>query len=214
MNVDIYNVDLFDTSKTEIDQLHSKGKRVICYFSGGSYEDWREDAKDFSSSVKGKNLDGWAGEKWLDIRNLDKLLPIMKKRMEMASSKGCDAVDPDNMDGYTQKSGYSIDEKDQLVYNKAIAKQAHKLGLAVGLKNNLDQIGELINYFDFAVNEECFTYKECDLLKPFIEKGKPVYGMEYKLSTKSFCSDANKMGFDFLKKKLSLDAYRVSCRGD
>lgn len=212
LNVDIYNIDLFDTKKSEIKALHSKGKRVICYFSGGSFEDWRPDAKKFPASVIGKDLDGWPGEKWLDVKELKILLPIMKKRMKMAADKGCDAVDPDNMDGYIQDSGFSISAKDQLAYNVAIAKQAHQLGLAVGLKNDLEQINELVDHFDFAVNEECFAYKECDLLKPFIEKGKPVFGIEYKLKTKQFCAKANKMGYDFLKKKLSLDSYRKSCR--
>jgi hypothetical protein len=212
LNVDIYNIDLFDTSKKIIDALHAKGKRVICYFSGGSFEEWRPDAKDFPKSVQGTNLDGWPKEKWLDVKNLKTLLPIMEKRMKMAVNKGCDAVDPDNMDGHIQKSGFSISPNDQLIYNIAIAKKAHQLGLAIGLKNDLEQIKALVDHFDFAVNEECFSFKECKLLKPFIEKGKPVFGIEYKLDTHQFCDKANKMNFDFLKKNLSLDAFRLACR--
>lgn len=45
------------------------GRKVICYFSAGSYENWRSDKGDFPSDVLGNNLEHWEGEKWLDIRD-------------------------------------------------------------------------------------------------------------------------------------------------
>ena len=212
LNVDVYNIDLFDTSATTISSLKSKGKHVICYFSAGSYENWRPDTGKFPTSVLGQDLDGWAGEKWLDVRQLDILIPIMQARMELAAQKGCHGVDPDNVDGYTNNTGFALSYNDQLAYNIALAEAAHNLGLAVGLKNDVDQIKDLVNHFDFAVNEECFQYDECNTLNPFINAGKAVFGIEYNLSNSSFCPQANTMNFDFLKKKLSLDAWRESCR--
>ncbi|MCO6426841.1 endo alpha-1,4 polygalactosaminidase [Nitrosomonas communis] len=212
LNVDVYNIDLFDTSATAISALQSKGKYVICYFSAGSYENWRPDTGAFPASVLGRNLDGWAGEKWLDIRQLDILIPIMQVRMKLAAKKGCNGVDPDNVDGYSNNTGFPLSYNNQLAYNIALAEAAHDLGLAIGLKNDVDQIKDLVNYFDFAVNEECFQYGECNTLKPFINAGKAVFGIEYNLSNSSFCPQANLMNFDFLKKKLSLDAWRESCR--
>lgn len=100
-NVSIFDIDLFDTPTETITQLHKLGKKVICYFSAGSYEDWRPDAKNFTDADKGKQLDGWPGEKWLNIGNSN-VRAIMKKRIELAKSKGCDGVDPDNVDGYVQ----------------------------------------------------------------------------------------------------------------
>jgi len=76
-NVEVYDIDLFDTNTSVIDSLHQKGKKVICYFSAGSWEDWREDKDDFPSSVLGNDMDGWEGEKWLDISN-EALHPIME----------------------------------------------------------------------------------------------------------------------------------------
>ena len=211
LNVDVYNLDLFDTSASVISALRSQGKHVICYFSAGSYEDWRPDSAAFPASVLGRNLDGWAGERWLDVRKLDILLPIMKVRMEQAAQKGCDAVDPDNVDGYSNNSGFALSYNDQLAYNIALAETAHSLGLAISLKNDVDQIKDLVSHFDFAVNEECFQYGECNMLKPFVDAGKAVFGIEYSLSNSSFCPQANTMHLDFLKKNLSLDAWRQSC---
>lgn len=211
LQVDVYDVDLFEVTTKEIEALHQRGKKVICYFSAGSYEDWRTDKKNFAPSIIGKKMDDWPGEKWLDVSQLDLIMPVMNRRMKLAVQKGCDAVDPDNMDGYSQDSGFKISYQDQITFNKAIASNAHELGLAVGLKNDLEQIKDLLNDYDFAVNEECFQFKECDNLLPFIKAGKPVYGIEYELETKDFCEQAKAMGFDTLKKKLSLDNDREPC---
>lgn len=80
----------------------------------------------------------------------------MTSRMKLAVQKGCDAVDPDNMDGYTNDNGFKLTAAQQLKYNKFIADLAHKHNLAVGLKNDLNQIKDLVSSFDFAVNEQCF----------------------------------------------------------
>lgn len=210
--VQVMNIDLFDTPADKIAALQARGVKVICYFSAGSYEDWRPDAKNFPSSVRGKNLDGWPGENWLDAGNLSVLMPIMTARMDIAVQKKCDALDLDNMDIYLQNSGFSISYAQNLAYAKTLTKEAHKRNLAIGLKNNLEQIKDLVDDYDFAVNEQCHYFKECSYLKPFVEKGKAVFGIEYELSTSNFCSQANANNFDFLRKNLNLNQAREACR--
>ena len=151
-DVDIYDVDLFDTTIAEIQSLHDDGRKVLCYFSGGSYEDWRDDVGSFDASVLGNDLDGWAGEKWLDIRS-PLLESIMKARLDKAQQKGCDGVEADNVDGYTNDTGFALTGNDQLLYNTFLATEAHKRGLAIALKNDLNQITTLEPYFDLIINE-------------------------------------------------------------
>ena len=210
--VDMYDVDLFDNSKQAISALQNKGIKVICYFSAGSYEDWRIDEGDFLNEVQGKTLEGWEDEKWLDISKTDLLAPIMKNRLDLAAEKGCDGVEPDNVDGYLNDTGFTLSYQDQLIYNKWLAEEAHKRGLAVGLKNDLEQIPELVDHFDFALNEQCFEYDECETLLPFIEKGKAVFGVEYELQPEEFCDQAVNLNFDWLKMDYDLDGGRISCR--
>lgn len=212
LDVQAYDLDLFDTPQAAIDQLHAEGRRVICYFSGGSWEDWRPDAGQFPPAVLGADLDGWPGERWLDIRQLAVLGPIMAARMDLAVQKRCDAVDPDNMDGYANASGFPLSAADQVTYNSWMAEQAHQRGLAVGLKNDLEQVPQLIALFDFAVNEQCFQYNECALLLPFIQAGKAVFSIEYQGSPAQVCPQLNALDFDALFKRLELDAWRVACR--
>lgn len=211
INADVYDIDLELTSAATIAQLHAAGRRVICYFSAGSFESGRSDAGLFPASVKGKMMDGWP-ELWLDIRNIDALAPAMLGRLDLAKAKGCDAVEPDNVDGYANDTGFSLRAADQLAYNRWLASAAHERGLAIALKNDLDQVRDLVDYFDFAINEECFSWNECELLTPFIQAGKAVFGAEYELSTASFCSKANALNMDFILKDLDLGVSRTSCR--
>src|SRR5687767_8140673 len=43
LDVEVFDIDLFDNENSIIDDLHSKERKVICYFSAGTYEDWRDD---------------------------------------------------------------------------------------------------------------------------------------------------------------------------
>jgi hypothetical protein len=206
----VYDIDGSDNSSAVVAALHAKGRHAICYVSAGSWEDWRPDASQFPASVKGKG-NGWPGEKWLDIRQIDTLRPVMAARFDMCKAKGFDGVDPDNVDGYSNSTGFPLSSADQIAYNKMLAGLAHDRGLAVGLKNDLDQVPALVGSFDFAVNEQCYEYDECDALKRFIAAGKPVFHVEYSAQTSVFCPVTTGLKFSTIRKKLSLNASRQSC---
>jgi hypothetical protein len=212
VDVAMYDVDLFDTSQTVINTLKGDGRVVICYFSAGSWEDWRPDAGDFPESVKGSDLNGWPGEKWLDIRELGILGPIMEARMDVAVAKRCDGVEPDNVDGYQNSTGFPLTAQDQLAYNSFLANEAHQRSLSVGLKNDVDQIPDLLPLFDWALNEECNQYSECHTLAPFVVAGKAVFGVEYEGDPAVFCPLMNASSYSFLKKTWDLDAWRLDCQ--
>ena len=218
-DVDLYDIDLFETSISDIELLHSEGKKVLCYFSAGSYENWRSDAGSFDAALLGNDLDGWAEEKWLDIRS-PLLEPIMKARLDLAQQKGCDGVEVDNVDAYTNDTGFALSADDQLSYNLFLAREAHNRGLAIALKNDLNQITTLEPYFDMIINEQCHEYNECDLLRPFITANKPVFIAEYAPKYKTadttervaMCSASRAEGFKTLILAMELDdSYRDSC---
>jgi len=216
--VDIYDIDLFDSAPALILKLRAKGHKVICYFSAGSFEDWRDDAKSFKPAELGNQLEGYENERWLDVRSHN-ILKIMQRRMDLAVEKGCDGVEPDNMDGYTNNPGFKLTAADQLAFNRRIANAAHQRGLSVGLKNDLDQVADLVDYYDFAVNEQCFEYEECEALTPFIKAGKAVLNAEYKQEyvenkdkRQALCQQALQLGFSTLVMPLELDdSYRFGC---
>ena len=214
-DVDLYDIDLFDTDTQIIDDLKAQGRLVICYFSAGSWEGWRDDADDFEQAALGNPLDGWPGEKWL----ASSLEAVMEARLDLAEEKGCDGVEPDNVDGYANDSGFPLSGNDQLAYNRFLASAAHERGLLIGLKNDLDQISELVAEFDFAVNEECYEYDECERLSLFIDAGKPVLHAEYSETLVSdaeartlFCDEMVALGLSSMVLPLELDdSFRFVC---
>ncbi|MET9846316.1 endo alpha-1,4 polygalactosaminidase [Streptomyces ossamyceticus] len=210
VDVPVYDIDGFDHSEDTVAGLHDDGRKVICYLSTGAWEDWRPDADDFPESVIGRG-NGWEGERWLDIRRLDVLEPLMAARIDMCAEKGFDAVEPDNMDGYRNRTGFPLKAADQLRYNRLVARLAHERGLAVGLKNDLDQIPALVDDFDFAVNEQCAQYEECDTLTPFIDAGKAVFHVEYEMKTDDFCPESRRLRLSSLLKKWELGVWREAC---
>lgn len=213
----MFDIDLFEANQTVIDALRAKGRVVVCYFSAGSREDWRPDAGAFAASDYGKGLAGWPGENWLDVRSAN-VRSVMKKRLDLAMQKKCDGVEPDNVDGYANDSGFPLTEADQLDYNQFLAAEAHARGLSVGLKNALELVPKLLPHFDWALNEECLSYKECALLAPFIQAQKAVFHVEYvdqssqgAAKKTAVCGQSSITGFSTLIKTWDLDAWRLSC---
>jgi hypothetical protein len=193
-------------------QLHAMGKRVICYIDVGVYEDYRPDAYKFPASVIGSPDEGWDGSYWLDIRRTDILGPIMAARMKMCKDKGFDAIEPDEIDGYSNDTEFGLTYADQIRYNIFIAEMAHGMGMSIGLKGDIDQVADLVEYFDWTLNEECFQYRECDLLRPFSDAGKAVFQVEYRGTTASFCPAANANNWNSMRMPLALDGGRIPCR--
>jgi hypothetical protein len=212
VNAQMYDIDMFDNDASVVASLHAQGRKVICYISAGTFENWRPDAASFPAVVKGSAVSGWPGENWLDIRRLDILGPIMQARLDLCQTKGFDGVEPDNIDGYTNGTGFPLTAQDQINYNSFLANEAHARGLSVGLKNDVGQVQALLPYFDWALNEQCFQYSECSTLAPFIAAGKAVFEVEYSLSASQFCPQANALNFNAMQKNLNLDAFRIPCR--
>lgn len=216
VDVQLYDLDLFETSNTQIASLHASGKHVICYFDT-AYEPDRPDS-DALAPYRGNPIDGWPGQSWVDFRQ-PAVKDVMLARLDLAQSKGCDGVDADDVDARENDPGFDFTAADEQGFQIQLAEAAHARGLAYGLKNALSDVSALISYADFAVNEECFDYDECGDLDPFVRAGKPVFQIEYASDERSLaaraseiCPRALQLGLDTLIKTEDLTAARVSCR--
>ncbi|EHY57744.1 hypothetical protein HRR83_005348 [Exophiala dermatitidis] len=218
-----WDIDLFDNSAAIISGLQKNSSKVICYFSAGSYEPQRPDSGKFTKADRGKGLNGWPGEYWLDVKSQN-VRNIMVDRIKLAKSKGCDAVDPDNVDGYSNDNGLGLTKADAVDFVKFLAEQAHAQNMAIGLKNAGDIIPDVIDLVQFSVNEQCVEYQECSTFEPFIQKGKPVFHIEYPkgdntnnnkpvpaAKANKICSDGASQKFSTLLKNMDLDAWMQTC---
>lgn len=178
VDADIWDIDLFDNTAETITTLKNKGHKVICYFSAGTYEDWRSDVSKFDTADFGSNLDEWPGERWLNIKSTS-VRSIMTARLDLAKEKGCDGVDPDNIDAYGNENGLGLTEADSIDFLTFLASESHSRGMSIGLKNGGDIIGSVIDKMQWSVNEQCAEYNECDVYAAFTEVNKPVFHIEY-----------------------------------
>lgn len=236
---DVYDIDGEYNTKATVDYLHSKGKKVICYFDAGVYETYRSDASKFQTlkpQIWGNADEGWDGSYWLDVRRVEELKPIMQARIQMCKDKGFDSIEPDEITNWSNNPGFPITYQDQIVYNRALASWAHQAGLSIGLKGDLEQAHDLVNDFDWTLNEECFQYNECTTinnsggpgadgkdypgLQLFVQKNKAVWVAEYKrfdtsnpTKWSSICATSKQQHFNTTIFKLGLpnNAGRQPC---
>jgi hypothetical protein len=179
---------------------------VICYLDVGSWEEYRPDAGTFPKRVLGAVYEGYPEERWLDIRQIRALAPILRKRFDLCRRKGFDAVEPDNIAGYENKSGFPLSGADQIRFNRWVSREVRKRGMAIALKNDPEQVHQLLDDFDFAVVEECFEFEECGRFSPFIDAGKAVFSAEYEAAPASFCPQARALRFSTIRKGYDLFA--------
>ena len=216
-DVDVYDLDLFDTPEDVVDALHAEGRAAICYVSVGTVEDWRPDADRFPAAVVGDEYDEWPGERWLDVRRISLLAPVLRERLDLCRVKGFDGVEPDNVDGFTNETGFDLSAEDELRFIRWLADEAHARGLSIGLKNADELVDDLVDDLDWALTEDCYADDWCEELEPFVRADKPVFMAEYtdRLSTEEFhddaCARADDLGFSAILKDRDLDAERVAC---
>ncbi|QDS70760.1 hypothetical protein FKW77_003656 [Venturia effusa] len=220
-DVDIFDIDLFTNNQSTIDALHRMGKKVICYFSAGSYEPDRPDSHQFTEKDKGKGLEGWPAERWLKLSNAN-VRNIMSKRIDLAAQKKCDAIDPDNVDGFDNKNGLGLTRSDTVNFVSFLAAKAQSHGLAIGLKNAAAVIPSVLPAMQFSVNEQCVQFSDCDAFSAFTNASKPVFHIEYPSEVKpdfvqNFCGTsgpaAGANGFSTVIKNMNLDGHVKYCDG-
>lgn len=206
----VVNLDGEDTPTGVVTRAKDRGAYAICYINAGAWEDWRSDADAYPSELQGKAMDGWPGERWVDIRDHETLMPLLERRLDTCARKGFDAVDPDNVDGWTHDTGFGLRRSDSIALIKALSQAAHERGLAIGLKNATEILSDVDNRVEFAVNEECVRYDECGVYRGFLASGKAVFHVEYSGSRATICA-ARPVGMSTVIKDTDLGPGGSAC---
>ena len=103
-------------------------------------------------------------------------------------------------------------------FNYFLANLAHKYGLLVALKNDLDQFKSLAPKFDFAVEESCIEYQACQKQQNLADgeikfaATKAFFDVEYQNPNAPTCHIAQNghVAVNFARKQLS--SVEVSCQ--
>ncbi|ASZ12571.1 endo alpha-1,4 polygalactosaminidase [Chitinophaga pendula] len=214
----VVDVDAFTTSPATVASLHAKGHKVIAYLSVGTLENDRNDASLLPAEVIGKRYDQWPKERWLDIRQIDKLKPWLNSRFNMIIQKGFDGIEPDNLDGFATVTGFSLTESDARKYMDYLITTAHANGLSIGQKNVADLSADYSSKFDWALTEDAFQQGWQERMTPYARLNKPVFAVEYTDNTSqqkfetTFCPQAAKLGFTAILKHRNLDTWVDKCK--
>ena len=224
MRPDVFDIDLYvdgrisrnnhTVNTAAVKAIHDRGAHAICYVSAGTAERFRPDYRRYvrfdrrhHHSLIGKPFAStFPNEYWLNLKNArgqrDFILRRVEARTEKCARAGFDGVEYDDVDAYAQggkSTGWRIRPRGQLLFNRALARIAHRNGLSVALKNDLGQLERLEPHFDYAINEQCFQYHECANnpapgYRVFTRAGKAVFQVEYRIPRSRFCDRAAALG--------------------
>jgi len=207
----VYVSDI-ETPTAVIRSLHAAGRIVICYFSGGTMEPFRDDASRFPADSLGMQLSNY-DERWLDVRHAT-VRAIMQDRLAKAARVECDGVHPSGLAGFASATGFDFTRADQLAYDRWLASAAHALGLSIGLVDgDVSLSQELLADFDWRVVFSCLS-TNCAAAAPFVGARKAAFLIEYGDESRlaEVCPRARELGLSaIIKRNGNLDAFRAGC---
>jgi len=212
VDVRVYVADL-ETPPPIIRDLHDASRIVMCYFSAGSAESFRDDAARFPTASLGQPLADYPDERWIDIRD-PTVRAIMADRIANAASAGCDGIHPSGLGAFAADTGIAFTRADQLDYDRWLAGAAHARGLSIGLVENDARLAEdLLADFDWTVAWSCID-AGCPSAAPFVSAHKAAFLVEYGDESRAatVCPSARSLGMSaVVKRTAALDAYRAGC---
>jgi glycosyl hydrolase family 114 len=206
-----------------VQALHAAGKYSICYVEAGAQQAEPDSANfapgDYTngSNAQTTAMQGWPGEYWYDIRGFANyvagnpasltgaavnIAAGLARRIQDCAIEGQDALEPDDLDGYTNPSqtgasggGWGLTQADSAGFERWLAYTAHSDGLAIFQKNDPANAGVDEPLFDGMIIEECNAYTDPCAgsggdATAYLNAGKPVLNAEYTQdgeSTSKFC---------------------------
>jgi len=172
----VYDIDAIINPASTVTALHKLGDRAICYIevgaAGNYYSPGEEHLKVTYYQQLSRAHDLGAAmpgfpERYLNVNAPSTVKIIEAMIAQQCSAKGFDAVEPDIDDSYTDRTGFTITEADDIRYDLTLAAYAHGLGLAWGQKNgdnDTEFSKELEPHADFLLDEECRYYQTCGIV--------------------------------------------------
>jgi len=212
--VDVYAADV-TASQGSINAAKGTGAKLKCYISAGSAENWRSDFYSIPSHVLGNAYQNWPGEWWLDTRDISALAPVMRARMDACKSKGFDAIDADNVNGFENDTGFNLSRQDSIQFIQWLADEAHARGLAFSLKNSESIIDDVVDSVDMLQTESCYIYSNCWNASKMSARNKAVFAVEYQdaIDSSSFiqsvCSSVSGYNFSTIYRDRALTPWGV-----
>jgi len=186
----------------KIAELQAAGGIVVCHVDLGAIALDDPDASKFMGfevtppdrptaptvgSVIGWSVVGDPNKRYLDLRTASRPLweAIMFKRLDLAKRLGCDGIDAAWMDQIDP--GFPLvmsgADNDLTNYFREVVGQLHQRELSAGLRV-VSMVGKtlsdgFVESYDFAIDERCAEFKDCDFVRRFAQERKAIFGLDY-----------------------------------
>ncbi|MCB9676097.1 MAG: endo alpha-1,4 polygalactosaminidase [Alphaproteobacteria bacterium] len=211
--VDVAVLDLYAAEGA----IEAQGAKVVCSFSAGTAEDWRDDTGAFPFDGVGLAAGSWLGVYWLDVRHPG-VRSVIAARLDEAAARGCAAVEPRDLDGYAYDSGFALTADDARDYAWWLSVEAHARGLSIGLRDLTGLAPSLEPGFEFAVSQGCLASGTCGAYDGFTAVGKAVLHAEIRAtpadaeaSLDAICGDPARERFSTIVKTPDLSYWQLAC---
>jgi|GEM_PF-3739333 len=181
LGANVYDLDPYATATQTVGDLRAHGNQTMCHLDVGVADADLPDAPRLGGRLLGAPVvepDGSVHGWWLDIRQWDRIAPVLSDRLDLCRAKGFQAVDADFGDGYAHATGFGLTEAEQLTYDRRVAALAHDAGLAVGVRTTAPVAVSLLPAVDFAIASGCFGAGSCASLLSYVAAGKAVFDVE------------------------------------
>lgn len=217
-NCKIIDIDAFSATKELVAAFHAKGIKVIAYVSVGTIENYRPDANLLPAEIIGKVYPEWPDERFLNLREIQKMKAFITSRFDMIKEKGFDGIEPDNIDAYNAENGFKLTLNDTKLFCEWIIEEAHNRQLSIGQKNTEELVPLLHKKFDWVLTEDLFDENNPNDYATYIADGKPVFCAEYTdvMSTAHFnttvCPKATQLKYFAFLKERDLNQWTHLCQ--
>ncbi|MEZ4318915.1 MAG: endo alpha-1,4 polygalactosaminidase [Myxococcota bacterium] len=211
--VDVAVLDLYGPDGS----IASQQAKVVCSFSAGTAEDWQDDTGAFPWDAVGLPVVNALGVYWVDVRD-DGVRQVMAGRLDEAVARGCDGVDPRDLNGFSQDTGFGLTSDDARDYLLWLADEAHARGLSIAVHDVPEIAPSVSAAVDLALAESCLARGTCGAFDPYIAAGKAVLHVERagtpaeaEAAYESVCDDPARERFSTVLKLGDTSAWQLAC---
>jgi dihydropyrimidinase len=162
-----------------VEGLHAQGVDTVCHVNAGTIAETNPGFSDLPPAVIGSPHKTRSNERYLDIRRLQMVVPVITQQIVACKNQGFTAIEPDGFDAYAEDSGFPLTAADTVRYATTLAHVAHGLGLRIAQKNVPELTEALMPHFDFAITESCFETGTCEQIAAYPKANKPAFNAEY-----------------------------------
>ena len=187
----------------QLQALRAQGVDTVCHVNAGTIAETDPGFSDLPPAVIGSAHKTRPNERYLDIRRVQMVVPVITQQIVACKNQGFTAIEPDGLDAYAQDSNFPLTAADTVHYATTLAHVAHGLGLRIAQKNIPELTEALLPHFDFAITESCFETGTCEQIAAYPKANKPAFNAEYTDADIDFakaCAEGARLNINMIRK--------------